>query len=89
MILGDMFELGQESLAEHKSIVELVAREYNSTVFFVGKDFCLSDKNNEKLHFFIDFEALKAYLSENKITNKTILIKGSRGMALERSLDLL
>lgn len=89
MILGDMFELGKESIEEHKNIVELIEREYNSSVFFVGKDFCSSQKNNEKLQFFENFDTLKAYLSENKITNKTILIKGSRGMALERSLDVL
>lgn len=89
MILGDMFELGKESIEEHKNMVEFIEKEYNSSVFFVGKDFCSSKRNNEKLQFFENFDALKAYLSKNKITNKTILIKGSRGMALERSLDVL
>lgn len=89
MILGDMFELGKESIEEHKNMVEFIEKEYNSRVFFVGKDFCSSQKKNEKLQFFENFDTLKTYLSENKITNKTILIKGSRGMALERSLDVL
>lgn len=89
MILGDMFELGKESIDEHKSIVEFIEKVYKSSVFFVGKDFYSSKKNNKKLQFFEDFDILKTELSENKITNKTILIKGSRGMALERSLDFL
>lgn len=89
MILGDMFELGKESIEEHKNMVEFIEKEYNSRAFFVGKDFCSSQKKNEKLQFFENFDTLKTYLSENKITNKTILIKGSRGMALERSLDVL
>lgn len=89
MILGDMFELGNQSLDEHKSIIECIERIYKSSVFFVGKDFCATQKNNPKHQFFEDFDALKVYLSENKITNKTILIKGSRGMALERTLDIL
>ncbi len=89
MILGDMFELGKESIDEHKSIIEFIEKVYKSSVFFVGKDFYSSKKDNKKLQFFENFDILKTELSENKITNKTILIKGSRGMALERSLDFL
>lgn len=89
MILGDMFELGTESLLEHTKIVEYTQSTYFYSTYFVGKDFLSARVESKNLHFFEDFDALKSYLSTNKISGKTILIKGSRGMALERSLDFL
>lgn len=88
LILGDMFELGQESRNEHQLIVDLVSNS-NIPAYFVGKEFYQSDNNNEKIKFFDDFDALKNHLRNHKITNQTILIKGSRGMQLERALEFL
>ncbi|KIA85393.1 UDP-N-acetylmuramoyl-tripeptide--D-alanyl-D-alanine ligase [Flavobacterium sp. AED] len=89
MILGDMFELGQESQQEHKAIVTMLLNEKNVTSYFIGKAFYDNriDKNN--FRFYDTFEALASHLKEIKIENSTILIKGSRGMALERTLDFL
>ncbi|SHN06428.1 UDP-N-acetylmuramoyl-tripeptide--D-alanyl-D-alanine ligase [Flavobacterium xinjiangense] len=89
MILGDMFELGQESQQEHKAIVTLLFNEKNVTSYFIGKAFYDNriDKNN--FHFYETFDAFSSRLKETKIENSTILIKGSRGMALERTLDFL
>ncbi|NDP26479.1 MAG: UDP-N-acetylmuramoyl-tripeptide--D-alanyl-D-alanine ligase [Flavobacterium sp.] len=89
MILGDMFELGKESLEEHKSIVNLLLDEKDLVCYFIGKDFYSNrvDKNN--FHFYETFDAFSDYLSEVKIRNSSILIKGSRGMALERILNFL
>lgn len=88
-ILGDMFELGTESLAEHKSIVNLALKDKNTHFYFIGKDFYANRIEKENILFFETFEDLANELKEHKIKNTTILIKGSRGMALERSLDLL
>lgn len=86
MILGDMFELGNESSGEHKTIKELAEKQHITT-FFVGKEFYeLKDNHN---HFFKDYASLSAYLSEHAIQKSTILIKGSRGMSLERILPIL
>ncbi|MXN90895.1 UDP-N-acetylmuramoyl-tripeptide--D-alanyl-D-alanine ligase [Flavobacterium sp. Sd200] len=90
-ILGDMFELGAESLQEHKSLVKRLENEQNIQVYFVGKDFYANRTTNSHLHFFETFDDLKnnfpTYIGNG--TKKTILIKGSRGMALERVLELI
>lgn len=88
-ILGDMFELGEESLNEHKNIVELLQNTLKTTTHFVGKDFYFNKIKNEKMYFHKDFEELSNYLKENKIENSFILIKGSRGMSLERVLEII
>jgi len=89
MILGDMFELGTESLSEHKNIVDALSKAANVTAYLIGKDFFQNKIANPNLKFYETFEAFSANFQDENITNKTLLIKGSRGMALERTLDLL
>ncbi|WP_396147605.1 UDP-N-acetylmuramoyl-tripeptide--D-alanyl-D-alanine ligase [Flavobacterium sp.] len=89
IIIGDMFELGNESIEEHKSIVEYLKSEEETICHFIGKDFYLN-KNSKSNHFFYkDFESFVVFLNENHFSNNTILIKGSRGMALERVLEYI
>jgi UDP-N-acetylmuramoyl-tripeptide--D-alanyl-D-alanine ligase len=88
-ILGDMFELGRESEQEHRAIVESLPQTTNTTFMFVGKDFSRSKVQNTKLLFFETFDELRDHIIQNPITNSTVLIKGSRGMALERVLEVL
>lgn len=89
MILGDMFELGEESTAEHKTIVSLLLNENDVDCFFIGEDFFENQMNVNHFHFYKTFEEFATYLKEVEIMNSSILIKGSRGMALERSLDFM
>ncbi len=87
LILGDMFELGNSSREEHQSIVDLTKRLNFEKVIFVGENFYRTTTNSLKMKSFAD---LNAYLKTNSISPKsTLLIKGSRGMALERVLDNL
>ena len=89
MILGDMFELGSESYQEHKTIVDLISKENQIVCYFVGYEFYASKINKNGLIFHKTFETLAAELKEIEFRNATLLIKGSRGMALERVLDYL
>lgn len=89
LILGDMFELGAESLQEHKITVEQVANGLNAECFFVGTDFKANEIANPHLKFFATFDQLADYLKLADINHRTILIKGSRGMALERVLEFI
>lgn len=87
LILGDMFELGGTAKEEHQAIVDLANSLDFKEVFLVGENFYQTDSPFNQLK---SFEALSVYLEENKLrTNAAILIKGSRGMQLERALDLL
>lgn len=88
-VLGDMFELGTESLEEHKRIVELVANEAEIRTFFVGKYFYANKIASESISFFEDYNSFSSYFKEQNLSNNLILIKGSRGMALEKTLEII
>ena len=89
MFLGDMFELGIESQKEHKAIVDFLFKSKGVLCYFVGADFYKNKFSSDKLIFHETFESLSTELQGLKIENATILIKGSRGMALERVLNLI
>lgn len=89
LILGDMFELGKESLHEHKVIVDSLLNQDNVICHFIGKDFYFNRIEKPNFHFYETFDDFSEYLNGKTITNSSLLIKGSRGMALERTLQLV
>ena len=89
VIIGDMYELGEESLAEHKAIVNFLNSNSDFDCHFVGKDFFANSIQKENFHFYPTFEDFTKYLTSVRPEHKTLLIKGSRGMALERTLEYL
>lgn len=86
IILGDMFELGNESAYEHQTIVNLSESLGFEKQYFVGEHFNQTITNKNK---FKTFDDLSDYIKKNPLENLSILIKGSRGMRLERILDLI
>ena len=89
VILGDMFELGKQSYAEHQSVIELAKSLDFSQLYLVGNHFLEHHQNYSNILFFKDFERLKNHLEDYPIKQRMILVKGSRAMALERLLDLV
>ncbi len=89
MILGDMFEMGPEAAAEHQSIIETALATPASEHIFVGAEFYLQKDNYPTAKFYKTAEEAMAGLQSKSVTGSTVLIKGSRGMALERLVDLL
>jgi UDP-N-acetylmuramoyl-tripeptide--D-alanyl-D-alanine ligase len=88
LILGDMFELGPESTAEHAEIVRLVRALSFDSVYLAGQEFYNCSRGSD-FPAFPDTEGLLAELQQNPLRGCTILIKGSRGMKLEKSVDYL
>lgn len=82
LILGDMFELGKDAAKEHQRIVDLLKEKSFKQVILVGKDFFNTQKDKNYTALKTTQEAA-VYLTNQKITGNTILIKGSRGMKLE------
>ena len=95
LILGDMFELGEDAAAEHAAIIQKALETPVDERIFIGKDFTHAASSMDhgpwtmdKNIFFGTAEDAIAALKANPIKNSTILIKGSRGMALERLVEL-
>ncbi|MBT8312565.1 MAG: UDP-N-acetylmuramoyl-tripeptide--D-alanyl-D-alanine ligase [Flavobacteriaceae bacterium] len=86
VFLGDMFELGDDAQIEHQQIAELAASMKLEQIFLVGEHFFKTQSRGKK---FKDFKGLSEYLKAHPIVKGSLLIKASRGMALERILDLL
>ncbi|HWZ17063.1 MAG TPA: UDP-N-acetylmuramoyl-tripeptide--D-alanyl-D-alanine ligase [Mucilaginibacter sp.] len=93
LILGDMFEMGDEAPAEHTSVIKKALETPVDERIFIGKDFSEAGRAMDHRPSAMDFfyptaeDAINA-LKANPIKNSTILIKGSRGMALERLVEL-
>ncbi|MFY9154200.1 MAG: UDP-N-acetylmuramoyl-tripeptide--D-alanyl-D-alanine ligase [Prolixibacteraceae bacterium] len=88
VILGDMLELGEATEEEHQKIVNYLDGQNFSTVILVGPCFGKTISIKEKKKF-EHVELLSNYLKTQPIENKLILIKGSRGIHLEKILELL
>lgn len=88
-ILGDMFELGIGSSDEHQKLIEFCMNHENINFHFIGKDFFVHKNSNSNMNFYETFEGFKIKFSEIKTQNSFLLIKGSRGMSLERTLEIV
>jgi UDP-N-acetylmuramoyl-tripeptide--D-alanyl-D-alanine ligase len=89
LILGDMFELGESAAAEHQRIADFVAQKTpDAKVVLVGKHFTATSGNHHFLHM-DDSEEVKNWLSRNVPFETLMLIKGSRGMKMERVAEAL
>ncbi|MFO8234754.1 MAG: UDP-N-acetylmuramoyl-tripeptide--D-alanyl-D-alanine ligase [Bacteroidales bacterium] len=82
LILGDMFELGKYSKEEHRNLIEYLTRYNFEKVFLVGNNFYALQQNNYPVYKTTD--EFISFLRQNPLDNHHILIKGSRGMTLEK-----
>lgn len=87
-ILGDMFEMGKYADKEHQDIVELTKGLSIDKIVLVGENFNNCNTNYNKIIAFKKVESLLSHLEEKKYTNSLFLIKGSRGMKLEQTLEI-
>lgn len=88
VILGDMLELGEESAKEHDAIVQLLQQKNIENAILVGPLFKEAGKNAAVKTFVSSDEALD-YLKAHPQKDTAILVKGSRGIRLEKVLTAL
>jgi len=84
-ILGDMFELGDYAFDEHQKIVTYCKTLDIHRCIFVGKEY----HNTTASEKYENFEKLKTEITKSPLKNSYVLIKGSRGMFLERLLEVI
>lgn len=83
IVLGDMLELGEYSHEEHQKLVDKLNKIQNIEVYYVGKIFKSVLPENSS-NVFATVDELSIELSNKKYLNYHILLKGSRGLALEK-----
>ena len=93
-LLGDMLELGEESLAEHVAVIRSACSRGLNRVCFVGKEFKAASSEVavdilSDARFFETSAELAAYLAEEQLSGATVLIKGSRGTRMENVIPML
>ena len=88
-ILGDMFEIGDDALLEHQIIVDLLAKADIDSAFLIGASFYKTKINDQKIQKFQNYETFKKHFEGLTFQHSTLLIKASRGMALERVLEMI
>lgn len=86
VIIGEMLELGEYSEVEHKKIVDLLVSLGFKDVFLVGQGF---SGLHDKFLFFSNSDECVDYLKKYPLINCAILLKGSRGVRLEKLMELL
>jgi UDP-N-acetylmuramoyl-tripeptide--D-alanyl-D-alanine ligase len=101
-LLGDMLELGEESVAEHVAVIKSACSRGLAHVYFVGKEFqaasgFLADELGTEAAaqmlssavFFTTSDDLATHLASEQLSGATILIKGSRGTRMENVIPVL
>ncbi|GGE97484.1 UDP-N-acetylmuramoyl-tripeptide--D-alanyl-D-alanine ligase [Chishuiella changwenlii] len=83
VIIGDMFELGNESKIEHQRILDLAESLNFDQIFILGLNFKETITHNSKVKKFDNRTTFEEYLKDNLILTQNILVKGSHGMRLD------
>ena len=89
LILGDMKELGAESIRFHEELGEFLLQKNFENVFFVGEFGKAIERRLESVKTFESTKILKEFLKSNQPKHKCFFLKGSRALALETVVDNL
>lgn len=89
LILGDMFEMGEDTAEEHHKVIQKALQIDADLLIFAGNAFYEQKIEEDKCRFFETTEQVRDYLKAHPLQGCTILLKGSRGMAFEKIMDVL
>lgn len=89
-MLGDMLELGEDSLREHEAVIAKASSLGLDKVFFVGNEFSkAAGESRDGETYFPTSDQLAQWLESHPIEGATVLIKGSRGTRMEKVMPVL
>jgi len=86
-VLGDMLELGEQSMVKHQDLIALTQKLGLHEGIFVGDIF--QTFSSETIRTFKNAADARDFLSKQSFENYMFLIKGSRGIRLETAIDVL
>ena len=89
IILGDMFELGNQSEKEHHDLIDFCVKNNFENIFLIGNEFFKQKDKFEIPFFYKTKDELNKHIKKFPITSKYILIKGSRGMRMENLINII
>jgi len=89
VILGDMLELGKASREEHQQIITYLLNQKLNKIILVGKNFKALAEDQNGIAAYADVEEAKSAIAKTNMQGYTFLIKGSRGIRLEKLLEVL
>lgn len=91
LIIGDMFELGADSISEHYHILKQISQVPGIHAFVLGDEFCKAFEQEPSLFKnilpFKDRASLFSSIKKTDRKNLTVLLKGSRGMKMEEFIS--
>lgn len=87
LVLGDMFELGEHSEKEHQDVVDLIDNKNYKKVYLVGNIFFNCESKEAHIKKFKSLDEMSKAIKLNDLNSMNILIKGSRGIGLEKLLN--
>jgi len=85
LCIGGMRELGKESQAEHQALIEQIKAAHFDKVILVGKEF---ESCQHAFTYFENSTLAKNWLDQENFTNHFFLIKGSRGIQMEKMIGI-
>ena len=91
-LLGDMLELGEDSYAEHVTVINKALSSNLNTICFVGAEFGKALEEQPaaaNVKWFANSQELADWLAEQNISGATVLVKGSRGTRMEKTIQSL
>ena len=90
-MLGDMLELGEDSVAEHEAVIRKALDSGLQKIVLVGAEFGKAMKQLQAsgVEHFMTSDELAAWVEKEKIQGAVVLIKGSRGIKMEKVVGKL
>ena len=89
VVLGDMLELGRYAVIAHQAVIQQIIDSDVEEVLTIGGHFFETKFKDQKIKKFKTITEAEKYIIKKCYTDRDFLIKGSRGIALERLIKLL